>query len=92
MKNPTNHRVQIVQLQYTDGAKVVEPKGSGFHKSTSKSCYSNERPTGQKHNILAGTTVENKGKLILQRYMSVHMISCIFLYLCFVIDPPFLGL
>ena len=26
--------------------------------------YSNERPTGQK-NIIAGTTVENKGKLIL---------------------------
>ena len=34
------------------------------HKTCWKCCINNERPTGQK-NTTAGTTVENKGKLIL---------------------------
>ena len=34
------------------------------HKTYWK-CYDNERPTGQKQELLDGRTVENKGKLIL---------------------------
>ena len=35
------------------------------HKTCWKCCINNERPTGQKQQLLDGRTVENKGKLIL---------------------------
>jgi hypothetical protein len=35
------------------------------HKTCWKFCINNERPTGQKQQLLNGRTVENKGKLIL---------------------------
>ena len=34
------------------------------HKTCWKFCINNERPTGQKQQLLDGRTVENKGKLI----------------------------
>ena len=35
-----------------------------FQKTRSKCCINNERPTGQKQQLLDGRTVENKGKLL----------------------------
>ena len=35
------------------------------HKTSWKCCNNNERPTGQKQQLLDGRTVEYKGKLIL---------------------------
>ena len=47
--------------------RVFAPMGSNFNtqKTCGKCCINNERPTGQKQQLLDGRTVKNKGKLIL---------------------------